>query len=139
LFLKVGWLVQNLTESVCPPLEDPLPYSLKYREGPGEPLAVSVDADNDKLGFRVLILRRTVLNKVTLLQVCNLKLKLNLRPIVFGDVRLNLATHRTLNFDQNSIFSHTIGRCTQPGVVPVLHEANLMGLSVVFLVIQVPN
>jgi len=142
LFLKLlvsRRLVQNLTEPVSTPLEHTLPYPLEHREGASEPCAVTVNTDDNKLGFRILILRRAILYEIALLQVRNLKLELNLRPIMFRNVRFNLPTHRTLNFDQNSIFSNTVGRGTKPRVVPVLDQTNLMGLSVIFLVIKVPN
>ena len=53
LFLKVGVprnrVIQNLTESVCAPLQDALPYPLEHGERPGEPLAVSLYASDHKL------------------------------------------------------------------------------------------
>ena len=138
LFLKLGVprrLVQNLAQPVSTSLKHTLPDPLEHRKDPGEPLTVSVNPNDNELGFRTFVLRRPVLHKVTLLQVCNFKLKLNLWPIVFRNLGLDLTTHRTLDFDKNSILCDPVGGCAQPWVLGVLHKANLMGLSVELLVI----
>ena len=143
LFLKIrvprDGVIHNFTESLGAPFQDPLPYPLEYWKGPDKPIAVPLDADDDELGFRTFVLRRPVLHEITLLQVCNLELKLNLWPIVFRNVRLDLPGQRTLNFDQDSIFSDAFRGCAEPWILPVLNKTNLVRLSVEFLIIQVPD
>lgn len=146
LFLKV-WLqprrlVQNLTKSLCPSLQDASPHPLKYGENPGKPLAVTVDADDHKffsLRGNAGGVRGAILHEITLFQVCNLQLELDLGPIVFRNVWFNLSSHRTLDFNQNPIFSDAVWGRTQPRVLSVLHKTNLVRLSIEFLIIQIPN
>lgn len=148
LFLKLlgvpgDGVIQNLTESVGAPLQDAVPYPLEYGERLGEPLAVSVNPNDNEFLWSWLNspfgAGGFVLHEIALLQVGNLELKLNLWPIVFRNLCLNLATHRTLDFNQNPIFSDTVWGCAEPGVLAVLDKTNLVGLSVVFCVIQVPD
>jgi hypothetical protein len=109
LFLKVvAGVVQNLTESVGPSIQDALPHHLEHGESARKPLSVPTDPDNHKL-VRFPIFARTVLHKITLFQVCNLELELNLGQIVFRDARVNLSGQGTLDFDEDTIFRDAIG------------------------------
>jgi hypothetical protein len=104
-------LVQYLTKSLGATLEDTLPYDFQRRENPGEPLAVPMDTDNHeffRLGRDAVRVPRSILNKVALVEICNLELKLNLRQVMGRHLGFNLPSQGTLNFDQNSIFSDSV-------------------------------
>ena len=116
LFLKLlgvprDIVFQNLTESVGSSFQNTLPYPLEYGKSLGKPLAVSVYADDHEflLSWRdTFSVPGSVLHEITLFQIRNLKLKLNLGPIVFRNLCLNLPAHRTLDFNEYSIFSDTV-------------------------------
>jgi hypothetical protein len=112
LFLKLRGFVQDLTEALSPAFENALPHPLEYRKSPGKPLTVPTDPDDHEFfGARHNISFGDggfVLHEITLLQVGNLELELNLWKVVFGNVRLDLSTHGTLDFNQNSIFGDSV-------------------------------
>lgn len=99
-----------------------------------KPSAIPNNSDNHKL----LGWAWSILNKITFIQISHLQQKLNLRNVVTGNFGFYFTGQGTLDFNQETILGDTVCRSTEPWILWVSNNPNLMRYVTVPLVIQVP-
>jgi len=100
--------INQFAQPVFSTSHDPVPHRLHCREGLGEPFTVTLDSHHHKL-FNLSFTRRPVLNKVTLVEVCNFQLKLNLWEVVLRHLWFNLPSQWALDFNEEPILGDAVG------------------------------
>lgn len=125
------------------PSDDSIPCRLHSWQIFSKPFAVPSDTDHHKLlsllWYNAFCTGRSVLNKITLIEVRNLELELDLRPIVLGNLGLDFARQWALYLDEKAVLCYTIGRRPEPRIFAMAYETNFVRFTAGALIIKITH